>query len=234
MHSPVNHELTSLADRTGTVLLLAFASLILIFLFPLKPDSPDWGIGVSKLIANSGSLALVGLALKSYSNLAGKQKAQLDESTEESSLIVINNKQRRIRKFSQVIFSGFLLISIWQFFIFFGALDQIDTQGLESSYKLDQSIRVAEKSLKEAQAQAIAQAWNQANQGTSTFISKPVTDTEGQRNYLLNRLKAEAKASQEAQSQQAIRAKWNLSKDSLSITLLTLIYAWGFRGIAKY
>jgi len=234
MHSPGNHESTSLADRIGTVLLLAFASLILISLFPLKPGSPEWGISISRLIASSGSLALVGLALKSYSNLVGKQKAHLDESVDAFGLSAIDNKQRRIRKLSQVVFSGFLLISIWQFFIFFGALDQIDRQNLAAFNKVDQSIRVVEKSLKEATPQAIAQAWNQAEQGSATLISKPVTDTEGQRNYLLNRVKAEGKVSEEAQRQQAIRAKWSLSKESLSITLLTLIYAWGFRGIAKY
>ena len=133
-----------------------------------------------------------------------------------------------------MIFSGFILISIWHFFSFFGALDQLDRQSLATFNNVEQRIRVVEKSLKDATPQAVAQAWNQAEQSSTTFISKPATDTEGKRNFLLNRLKAEGKVSEEAQRQQDIRAKWNLAKESLSIILLALIYAWGFRGIAKY
>jgi hypothetical protein len=235
---------TTWARITGRALLYAFIATIAAALFPLELGSPDWGRRLSTLIVDASSLPLVGLALLRYAaslelNAAAENSEDGPDRSDPAGPqfdprgLVPSPAERTVHRLAQAGFIGLLLLAIWQVLLWFGALNLIDGQDLDRFNQVQAQSKALEQRLKEAPAAALEQAWRQAQGSSAPSLDSPVPTPLVQRQDILARLKAEQAKAVESGSEAVNRARFGLTRDSLRIILMAVIYAWAFYGIAR-
>lgn len=233
-------KLISIADKLGQTLLVVFVVTFAFSAFPLKIGSPEWGMRVSRIVIDACSLAIVGVGLMFLSSyFAGLQLASQHEAIDENDENYVSEdsvlaQARRVGMLAQAGFVSLMLLAIWQIFLFFGAFDQIDQQAFASSDQLNKRLESTEQFIKQAPQEAIDQAWQQSNRLTTSPGIASAQSPQNKRQQLLGRVTSEQNVFNERNKQQINQAKWNVSRDLLRILLLALIYAWAFRGIARF
>ena len=229
---------------TGRALLLAFIATVATALFPLELGSPDWGRRLSTLIVDASSLPLVGLALLRYAaslelNAAaensddGPDRSDPDGPQFDHRGLFPSPAERTVHRLAQAGFIGLLLLAIWQVLLWFGSLNLIDGQDLARFNQLQAQSKALEQRLREAPPAALEQAWRQAQGSSAPSLGSPLPTPQVQRQELSARLKAEQAKAVESGSEAVNRARFSLTRDSLRIILMAVIYAWAFYGIAR-
>ncbi|MCX5945874.1 MAG: hypothetical protein NTZ53_11370 [Cyanobacteria bacterium] len=233
-----------IARTTGGALLFAFIVTIGSALFPLELGSPEWGRRLSTLIVDASSLPLVSVALLRYAaslelNAAsensdyGPDRSDPDGSPYDNRGLFPSPAERTVHRLAQAGFIGLLLLAIWQVMLWFGSLTLIDGQDLARFNQVQAQSKALEQQLKQAPPGALEQAWRQSQGASAPSLDSPLPTPQVQRQEILARLKVEQAKAVESGSEAVNRARFGLTRDSLRIILMAVIYAWAFYGIAR-
>jgi hypothetical protein len=79
----------------------------------------------------------------------------------------------------------------------------------------------------------IEQAWLNLQSSKAPALGDPIPSPADKRKQLVSNLKSEERLAFKNADDTANRQKFALTRDTLRIILLALIYAWAFYGIAK-
>ena len=232
---------------TGRALFFAFVATIAAALFPLELASPEWGRRLSTLIVDASSLPLVGLALLRYlahsEKTSGLGPASSDQGGRSQSgdppqggiQARLNpfKFQFSIGKAAYAGFIGLVLLAIWQVLLWVTALDGIDSQGLQATVRIQGQSKAMEARLARASEAEIEQAWLNLQTTKAPSFGDPILSPEAKRKQVMSSLKSEERLAFKNADDTANRQKFALTRDTLRIILLALIYAWAFYGIAK-
>ena len=239
---------TTWARITGRALLWAFIATIAAALFPLELGSPEWGRRLSTLIVDASSLPLVGLALLRYlayleksSGLVGTASCDQGGDSQSGDHPSGGMKARlnpfqfqfSIGKAAYAGFVGLVLLAIWQMLLWVTALDGIDSQGLQATVRIQGQSKVMAERLARASEAEIEQAWLNLQTTKAPSLGDPISGPEAKRKQVMSSLKSEERLAFKNADDTANRQKFALTRDTLRIILLALIYAWAFYGIAK-
>ena len=237
----------SWARITGRALFFAFVATIAAALFPLELASPEWGRRLSTLIVDASSLPLVGLALLRYiaytEKSSGLGPASSDQGGHSQSVDHPKggSKARRnpfkfqvgIGKAAYAGFVGLVLLAIWQVLLWVTALDGIDSQGLQATVRIQGQSKAMDERLARASDADIEQAWLNLQTTKAPSLGDPILSPGAKRKQVMSSLKSEERLAFKNADDTANRQKFALTRDTLRIILLALIYAWAFYGIAK-
>ena len=235
------------ARITGRALFFAFVATIAAALFPLELRSPEWGRRLSTLIVDASSLPLVGLALLRYiaytEKSSGLGPASSDQGGDSQSgddpkggiKARLNpfKFQFSIGKAAYAGFVGLVLLAIWQVLLWVTALDGIDSQGLQATVRIQRQSKSMEARLARASEAEIEQAWLNLQTTKAPSLGDPIPGPEAKLKQVMSSLKSEERLAFKNADDTANRQKFALTRDTLRIILLALIYAWAFYGIAK-
>jgi len=238
---------TTWARITGRALLYAFIATIAAALFPLELGSPDWGRRLSTLIVDASSLPLVGLALLRYLAHSEKTSGLWPASSDpggrsQSGDPPIGGIKARpnpfkfqfsIGKAAYAGFVGLVLLAIWQVLLWVTALDGVDSQALQATVRVQGQSKAMDERLARASDAEIEQAWLNLQSGKAPALGDPIPSPAAKRKQLVSNLKSEERLAFKNADDTANRQKFALTRDTLRIILLALIYAWAFYGIAK-
>jgi hypothetical protein len=235
------------ARITGRALFFAFLATIAAALFPLEVGSPEWGRRLSTLIVDASSLPLVGLALLRYlahsEKTSGLGPASSDPGghSQSGDPPKGGNKARLnpfkfevgIGKAAYAGFVGLVLLAIWQVLLWVTALDGIDSQGLQATVRVQGQSKAMDERLARASDAEIQQAWLNLQSSKAPALGDPIPSPAAKRKQLVSNLKSEERLAFKNADDTANRQKFALTRDTMRIILLALIYAWAFYGIAK-
>jgi hypothetical protein len=247
---PVNN--VKLVRRCGRVLFAVFLLTVAAALFPLRFQSIDWALRLAQSIVNSASLALVGVGLLRYAaflELQASAESKSDPQTPYGTLgeqeISGSRKSRSRTKRGKTDFGirrlalagtiALLLLSAWQYVLFFRGLDSIASQALSVSTRADKQVKDIELVIEKAPDLSVDAEWKRVQSRLSPPSSTTASalDTAGKRKQLLAQLQNYSQQSMKALQQQSSGARWNLGLEVLRSSLLATIYAWGFYGLYK-
>jgi hypothetical protein len=237
----------SWAPITGRALFFAFIATIAAALFPLELGSAEWGRRLSTLIVDASSLPLVGLALLRYiaytEKSSGLGPASSDQGGPPLSIDPPSGGSKArpnpfkfqvsITKAAYAGFVGLLLLAIWQVLLWVTALDGVDSQSLQATVRVQGQSKAMEQRLARASDAEIEQAWLNLQANTAPSLGDPIPSPEAKRKQVSSNLKTEERLAFKNADDTANRQKFALTRDTLRIILLALIYAWAFYGIAK-
>jgi hypothetical protein len=216
-------------------------------LFPLELRSPEWGRRLSTLIVDASSLPLVGLALLRYIAYTEKTSdlgpASSDPGGPPSSVDPPKggSKARRnpfkfqfsIGKAAYAGFVGLVLLAIWQVILWVTALDGLESQGLRATVRIQSQSKAMEVRFNRAPEDEIEQAWANLETSKAPSLGDPAPSAEVKRKDVLARIKIEEKLALKSADEAVNKQKFALTRDIVRITLIAIIYAWAFYGIAK-
>jgi hypothetical protein len=246
---PVNN--VKLVRRCGLVLFAVFLLTVATALLPLRLQSIDWGLRLAQSIVNSASLALVGVGLLRYAAFLelqfpaeSKSDPQAPYGTSGKQHISDGRKKSQARtKKSKTNFGirrlalagaiGLLLLSAWQYVLFFRGLDSIAAQALSVSTSSDKQVKNIELVIAKAPDLRVDAEWKRLQSSLSPPSTATALDTAAKRKQLLAELQNYSQQSTKALQQQSAGARWNLGLEVLRTSLMATIYAWGFYGLYK-
>ena len=237
----------SWARITGRALFFAFVATIAAALFPLELGSAEWGRRLSTLIVDASSLPLVGLALLRYiahsEKTSGLGPASSDQGGRSQSgdppsggIKARPNPFKLQFSIGKAAYSGFIglvLLTIWQVLLWVTALDGVDSQSLQATVRVQGQSKAMEQRLARASDAEIEQAWLNLQTNQAPSLGDPIPSPEAKRKQVGSNLKTEERLAFKNADDTANRQKFALTRDTLRIILLALIYAWAFYGIAK-
>lgn len=215
------------ARITGRALFFAFVATIAAALFPLELGSPEWGRRLSTLIVDASSLPLVGLTLLRYIAYTEKTSGLEPASSDPFKF------QVSIAKAAYAGFVGLVLLAIWQVLLWGTALDGVDSQALQATVRVQGQSKAMEQRLARVSDAEIEQAWLNLQANTAPSLGDPIPSPEAKRKQVVSNLKTEERLAFKNADETANRQKFALTRDTLRIILLAIIYAWAFYGIAK-
>jgi hypothetical protein len=243
-----------LVRNCGLVLIGVFLVTIVAILLPLDLSSATWGIQLSTMVVDAASLPLVGLLLLRYSAhldaesakaLALQQAAPASVGSAregESDPIAVDPEFLRmitpdpiqgLRNFAFAGFVSLLLLGVWQFALLFSSVDLLDKQNLAISTQIDERFVALERQINTAPAEEISKSWSQFQKGQDVATSMSKGDPAAQRSEMLNKVKQQKLDAFNEISDKKGKQLSNLVRSILRVALISIIYAWGFYGIAK-
>ncbi len=239
---------TTWARITGRALFFAFVATIVAALFPLELGSPEWGRRLSTLIVDASSLPLVGLALLRYisslEKTSGLGPASFDQGGHPlSGDHPKGGRKARLNPFKfqfsigKVAYAGFVglvLLAIWQVILWVTSLDGIDSQGLQATVRIQRQTQALEERFNRAADAEIEQAWSNLETSKAPLLGEPSPSPEVKRKDVLARIKTEERLALKNADEMGNKQQFALTRDSLRIILMAIIYAWAFYGIAKF
>lgn len=223
-------QLPSIAQLCGRSLIFVFLVTLIAGFFPINIQSPIWGSQLSNLILDGGVLPLLGVALlrvASSLQFAGDSKGDREAS------LRLSKRRQAVLRLSRIGVISMVLLAIWQVILFGGNIDQVDQQRTARSQQLSQRLTAAEQSLREAPQSAVDQAWQRLNAAGVAELPGASTNQKGQREALLERIRAEQQKASAAVSQQGAQARFTLMRNLARNLLLCAIYITAFRGLGK-
>jgi hypothetical protein len=128
---------------------------------------------------------------------------------------------------------GLVLLAIWQVLLWVTALDGIDSQGLQATVRVQGQSKAMDERLARASDAEIQQAWLNLQSSKAPALGDPIPSPAAKRKQLVSNLKSEERLAFKNADDTANRQKFALTRDTMRIILLALIYAWAFYGIAK-
>lgn len=241
-----------LIRNCGRALLGVFVVTVLAVLFPLNLQAPGWGQRLSTLIVDAASLPLVGLLLMRYAahldaeSAKGLRPQELATGSStpgfegEEELFEAFEKDEEMRQSTngirQLAFGGFILLillAIWQFFIASSSLNTITDQDLELLKQIDTRFQGIEQNIKVAPQEEISKLWSKSQPKNDLGPSTSNPNSATQRGEILQNVKGQKlKAIYNLQTKTS-SAQFNLVRNIIRVMLMSIIYAWGFYGIAK-
>jgi hypothetical protein len=245
---PVNN--VKLVRRCGLVLFAVFLLTVATALLPLRLQSIDWGLRLAQSIVNSASLALVGVGLLRYAAFLELQFPAESKSDPQAPYGTLGkqdishgrkrqartNKMKTnfgIRRLALAGAIGLLLLSAWQYVLFFRGLDSIAAQALSVSTSSDKQVKDIELVIEKAPDLRVDAEWKKLQSRLSPPSTATALETAAKRKQLLAELQNYSQQSTKALQQQASGARWKLGLDVLRTFLIATIYAWGFYGLYK-
>jgi hypothetical protein len=243
-----------LVRNCGLVLIGVFLVTIVAILLPLDLSSANWGLQLSTLVVDAASLPLVGLLLLRYGAHLDAESAKALSLQQvaptsvgsamdgESDPIAVDPEFLRmitpdpiqgLRNFAFVGFVLLLLLGVWQFFLLFSSVDLLDKQNLAVSTQVDERFGALERQINSAPAEEISKSWSQFQKEQDVATSMSKGDPDAQRSEILNKVKQQKlEAFNEVNDKKGMQLA-NLVRGILRVALMSIIYAWGFYGIAK-
>ena len=232
---------------TGRALFFAFIATIAASLLPLELGSPEWGRRLSTLIVDASSLPLVGLALLRYISSLEKTPGLGPASSDQgghplSGDHLKGGRKARLNPFKFQVsigkgayggFVGLVLLAIWQVILWVTALDGIDSQGLQATVRIQRQTQAMQERFQRAPDAEIEQAWSNLETSKAPLLGDPSPGPEVKRKDVIARIKIEERLALKNADEAVTKQKFVLTRDSLRIILLAIIYAWAFYAIAK-
>jgi hypothetical protein len=227
-----------LVRNCGLVLIGVFLVTIVAILLPLDLSSANWGLQLSTLVVDAASLPLVGLLLLRYgAHLdAESAKAVALQMEGENDAIAADPDPDPIHGLRNFAFAGFvslLLLVVWQFFLFFSSVDLFDIQNLSVSTQIDERFGALERQINTAPPEEITKSWSQFQKVEDLATSKSKGDPAAQRSEMLKKVKQQKIEAFNELKDKKSKQLSNLVRGILRVALMSMIYAWGFYGIAK-
>jgi hypothetical protein len=232
------------------VLIGVFVLVVTTNIFPLNLRSPDWGLGLSSIIVNSASLALVGVGLLRYSaflelqaltetdanpqifyGTSGKQESS--DSFKSKALAKLNKIEFGIRRLALAGAIGLLLLATWQAILFFNGINMITAQSFSASRRSEKQIEEVELRIQSAPDQVIDAEWKKLQPTWPPTSLTTDLDAATKRKQLLKEVKAQSQQARVTFEQKVAGSRWNLANNALRFFLMAIIYAWGFYGLHK-
>jgi hypothetical protein len=242
-----------LVRNCGLVLIGVFLVTIVAILLPLDLSSANWGIQLSTLVVDAASLPLVGLLLLRYGAHLEAESAQAlslqpvapsvgPARDGENDAIAVDPEFLRLitpdpiqglRNFAFAGFVSLLLLAVWQFFLLFSSVDLLDKQNLAVSTQIDERFGALERQINTAPLDEITKSWSQFQKAQDVATSLSKADPAAQRSEMLNKVKQQKLEAFAEVSDKKGKQLANLVRGILRVALMSIIYAWGFYGIAK-
>lgn len=223
-----------LVRRLGWVLLLVFVLAVALNLLPLNLGSPDWGIGVANLIVGSAGLALVGVGLLRLAAFLELQAfTNRPANAPGSRLVRLKKAERFIRRLALVGTVSLLLLAAWQAILFGQGFELIRAKGDSASGQSEQQIRAIQSRIKTAPDQIIESEWKKLQEALPSTVLQPDRDPATKRKELTASVDARSQQLRVSLNRQVSAAGWTLGRNTLRISLMAVVFAWGFYGLHK-
>jgi hypothetical protein len=243
-----------LVRNCGLVLIGVFIVTIVAILLPLDLSSATWGIQLSTMVVDAASLPLVGLLLLRYgAHLeAGSAKALSLQQVAPASVgparegendaiavdpeflrLITPDPIQGLRSFAFAGFVSLLLLAVWQFVLLFSSVDLLDKQKLAVSTQIDERFGALERQINTASPEDVTKSWSQFQKGEDMATSMSEGNPAAQRAEMLNKVKQQKLEAFNDIDDKKGKQQTNLIRGILRVFLMSIIYAWGFYGIAK-
>ena len=108
-----------------------------------------------------------------------------------------------------------------------------EQESLQATVRVQGQSKAMDERLARASDAEIEQAWLNLQSGKAPALGDPIPSPAAKRKQLVSNLKSEESLAFKNADDTANRQKFALTRDTLRIILLALIYAWAFYGIAK-
>ena len=228
-------RLIRLVRRLGWVLLVVFVLAVVLNLLPLNLGSPDWGIGVANLIVGSAGLALVGVGLLRMAAFLELQAfSNHPANAPGSRLVRLKKAERFIRRLARVGTVSLLLLAAWQAILFAKGIELIRAKGDSASGQSEQQIRAVQSRINTASDQIIESEWQKFQLALPSTLRQPDRDAVTKRKELAASVDARSQQLRVALNRQVSAAGWTLGRNTLRISLMAVVFAWGFYGLYKF
>ncbi len=228
-------RLIRLVRRLGWVLLVVFVLAVALNLLPLNLGSPNWGIGVANLIVGSAGLALVGMGLLRMAAFLELQAfANHPANAPGSRLVRLKKAERFIRRLALVGTVSLLLLAAWQAILFGQGFELIRAKGDSASGQSEQQIRAIQSRINTAPDQIIESEWQKFQEALPSTLLQPDRDPASKRKELAASVDARSQQLRVALNRQVSAAGWTLGRNTLRISLMAVVFAWGFYGLYKF
>lgn len=216
----------------GRTLLAVFVVGVFLALFPVELGSAEWGVRLSGIIADSASLALVGITLLSVVAVV----RSIPDDPEASPLIAVQLGRQRIFivRLLRLSLLGLLLLILWQPVLLQQQAGEINQRGLGQSGSLLLALQSAEKSIRSASSAELNSLWQVFSGSQASGLISPPDSPEGKRRALLSSIDLEIKKNQRAVDAQRRRALLVATLGLVRRLSLYCVYGAGFYALLRF